>query len=86
MVSIDMPNFPPGAADLMSPSCKDLSAAESNNNKQGLFLMSIQRSQTSNMFNEVENFFPPADLCFGLDDNSYLNENMENYNRQLDQI
>ena len=30
-MSIEVPNMPPGAGDLMSPSCNDVSAAESNN-------------------------------------------------------
>ena len=80
-MSIEVPNLPPGAGDLMSPSCKDMSAAESVN-KQGLFFQSIQRSQTSNMYNELENFFPPTDLCFGLDeDNSYLKDD---YKQKID--
>lgn len=38
------------------------------------------------MYNEVENFFPPTDLCFGLDENSAFGDKMENYNRKIDEI
>ena len=74
-----MDQFPLGA-ELLSPKCNDISDLDSNN-KQALF-MSVQRSQAS-IFNEVENFFPPANLNFESIKDS---EDMENYNRQIDNI
>lgn len=70
----------PLGAELLSPKCNDISDLDSNN-KQALF-MSMQRSHAS-IFNEVENFFPPANLNFESIKDS---EDMENYNRRIDNI